>query len=408
MTTLIRSTFKLLFRNKAFWFFLLIAPAISILIMNVDMNYSIVDTPSERHEIVQIEADEKVAYYGGAASFAVKVYDASGSELSGLLLQDLAGNGMYTVCRAQVPDMTDASLGERIRYDAMNDRMGAVLYISPDFDALVREGRTGEAVRIAVLSDDSRSELFVNDIKLELGEMMLAGDVSSISNVRDSLPRKETVKIAASGERELSREQENSKMKMGYAFSILTFGFVFCGVFVAHTAIEEQKNMVLTRIRLTGSRDIRYLISKAVCAVIVSVMITAVLAAGLALTKPDIASIGLPGFVLIVFMIGIIFSITSLFLGMISGEVMSSNFIAFTIWCMSSLFAGLYFPLDDSSKLIKAISLVMPQRWFMEGVEMILVKDSKAFVYLICITAAYLMVILSIGNAGIRLRKQEA
>ena len=164
MTTLIKSTFKLLFRNKAFWFFLLIAPAISILIMNVDMNYSIVDTPSERHEIVQIEADEKVAYYGGAASFAVKVYDASGSELSGLLLQDLAGNGMYTVCRAQVPDMTDVSLGERIRYDAMNDRMGAVLYISPDFDALVREGRTGEAVRIAVLSDDSRSELFVNDI----------------------------------------------------------------------------------------------------------------------------------------------------------------------------------------------------------------------------------------------------
>lgn len=408
MIRLIITTLRLLFRNKAFWFFILIAPLLSILILNIDMSYTIVDTPSERHEIVQIGEDEKISYYGGAASFSVKVYDSCGSGMTDLLLQDLADAGMYTVCRAHVPDLTPEGLDEHISFDAMNDRMGAALYIDRDFDTLVLEGNTKEALKIYIMSDDQRAELFEDDIRLTLGELMLAGNADGISGVREMLPEKEVVRLAAAGERELSHEQEDAKMKMGYAFSILTFGFVFCGVFVAHTAIEEQKNMVFTRIRLTGSRDIRYLMSKTICTVLISVMITGLLTAGLLLTAPQIAEIGLAGFILIVFLLGIVFSVLSMFLGIISGEVMSSNFVAFTIWCMSSLFAGLYFPLDDSSALIKTISYITPQRWFMEGVEMFLVKDGKVFMYLICITAAYLMVILSLGNIGIRLRKQEA
>ena len=87
---------------------------------------------------------------------------------------------------------------------------------------------------------------------------------------------------------------------------------------------------------------------------------------------------------------------------------MTSNFVAFTVWCMSSLFAGLYFPLDDSTPVIKAISYAMPQRWFMEGVEMFFVKDNMIILYILCVTAAYLMIILSIGNVSIKLRRQEA
>lgn len=408
MITLIRSTLKLLFRNKAFWFFLLIAPALSLLVLNVDMSYTIVDTPAERHEIVTVDEDEKIAYYGGAASFSVKVYDACGSGMTAFLLQDLADTGMYTICRAEVPGMTAEELDEHIRYDAENDRMGAALYISEDFDLLTSEGHAEDSLKVFVLSEDERSELFENDLRLTLGELMLTGDVDGISDVRDTLPQKEVSTIATSGERELTRDQENSKMKMGYAFSILTFGFVFCGIFVAHTAIEEQKNMVLTRIRLTGGRDITYLVSKCICTVLLSAAVTAILAAGIVLTSVDVEDIGFGKFILVVFLMGIVFCVLSTLLGIISGEVMSSNFIAFTIWCMSSLFAGLYFPLDDSSTLIKAISYITPQRWFMEGVEMFLVKDGHVFVYLICITAAYLMVILSIGNVGIRLRKQEA
>lgn len=408
MLTIIRSTLKLLFRNKAFWFFLLFAPIVSLLILNTNVSYAISEDTAGKFEIVEIEADGKVAYYGGIKAYTVKVYDASGSAMSEQLLNDLAGTGMYSVCRASVPGITAEELEAHIDSDAYNDRMGAVLYLSPDFDELIEEGDTEGALDITVLSDDARTELFENDVKLSLQQLMLAGSPDSIAEIRSNMPARQITNIAAEGTRTLSQEQTDEKMELGYAFSIMTFGFVFCGAFVSHTAIEEQKNKVYTRIRLTGGRDITYLTAKFICTFIVSCIITAILAAGAAVFNLAGTGLELSSFILLVFLQGIIFSTLSLLLGILAGEVMTSNFAAFTVWCMSSLFAGLYFPLDDSTALIKGISYAMPQRWFMEGVEMFFKQDKMVYLFLAGVTAAYLMIILSVGNVGIRLRKQEA
>ena len=408
MLTIIRSTLKLLFRNKAFWFFLLFAPIVSLLILNTNVSYAISEDTAGKFEIVEIEADGKVAYYGGINAYTVKVYDASGSAMSEQLLNDLAGTGMYSVCRASVPGITAEELEAHIDSDAYNDRMGAVLYLSPDFDELIEEGDTEGALNITVLSDDARTELFENDVKLSLQQLMLAGSPDSIAEIRSNMPARQITNIAAEGTRTLSQEQTDEKMELGYAFSIMTFGFVFCGAFVSHTAIEEQKNKVYTRIRLTGGRDITYLTAKFICTFIVSCIITAILAAGAAVFNLAGTGLELSSFILLVFLQGIIFSTLSLLLGILAGEVMTSNFAAFTVWCMSSLFAGLYFPLDDSTALIKGISYAMPQRWFMEGVEMFFTQDKMVYLFLAGVTAAYLMIILSVGNVGIRLRKQEA
>lgn len=410
MLTIMRSTLKLLFRNKAFWFFLLFAPLVSLLILSLNTDYTVgvSDDAASKHEIVEIQPDEKVAYYGGLDSLALKVYDASGSQTSMLLLKDLTGSGMYAVCRANAADITEKELQQHLDTDAWEDRMGAALYISPDFDKLTAEGRAAEAVEVYLMSDDARVDLLKNDLKLSLGELTLMSDLKDIENTRSKLPKMEIDTISAAGERKLSSEQSNDKMKLGYAFSIMTFGFVFCGAFIAHTAIEERKNMVFTRIRLTGRKDITYLAAKSICTLIVSLVITAILAAGVIIFDFGVAELGNAKLILMLFLMGIIFSTLSMFLGIAAGEVMTSNFISFTVWCMSSLFAGLYFPLDDSSPVIKAISYAMPQRWFLEGVEMFFVGDSRSFIYILCVTAAYLMIILSIGNVSIKLRKQEA
>ena len=65
MLTIIKSTLKLLFRNKAFWFFLLFAPAVSILILSLNTTYTMTEDASASPEIVEIKADDKIAYYGG-------------------------------------------------------------------------------------------------------------------------------------------------------------------------------------------------------------------------------------------------------------------------------------------------------------------------------------------------------
>ena len=90
------------------------------------------------------------------------------------------------------------------------------------------------------------------------------------------------------------------------------------------------------------------------------------------------------------------------------GDVMSANVAAFTLWCMSALLSGLYFPLNYTSTFLKALSFMMPQKWFLEGTEMIFVGDNKAILMLICITAAYLVATISLGGLGLKIRRTEA
>ena len=114
-----------------------------------------------------------------------------------------------------------------------------------------------------------------------------------------------------------------------------------------------------------------------------------------------------PSFLVIIFLLGLIFSTLSLLLGVILGDVMSSNYAAFAIWSISALLAGLYFPLDDTTKALKTLSYLMPQRWFMDASELLLVGDKSAYSMILCVTVAYLIVIVSVGGVGLKIKKCE-
>lgn len=404
MITLVKTTLKLLFRNVAFWCFLLITPLISLLIMNLNHNYQVATNDNENYEIVELQEGEKVSYYG-TTSYAVKVYDACGSRLSNDLLNDLASVGMYKFCRVGFEGKTFEDYQECVKKDAYNDRMGAAIYIPEDFDERLYKGEK-DTIMTSVISDDERTELFLDDMELTLGQMIAAGDAETFEKLRNDTPAKEIVAVPEKGEIVLTTEQSNEKMEIGYAMAFLTMGFVFCGIFVAHTAITEQKNLVHTRIMLTGDRYGLYFVSKFVVSFIVSLMLTVIVAVGLVFV--DIGGLGVskPMLVLIVFLLGVVESALSLLLGIVSGEIMSSNFVAFTLWALSSCLSGLYFPLDDTTKLIKALSFLMPQKWFMSSVDMFYTQDNNVYFVLLCITVAYLILILSIGSVGLKLRKQ--
>ena len=109
-------------------------------------------------------------------------------------------------------------------------------------------------------------------------------------------------------------------------------------------------------------------------------------------------------FVGMIFMMGLIFSALSMFIGMLMGDVMGASVAAFGLWCTSGLFGGVYFPLTHTSSTLKTISFMMPQKWFLEGTEMIYVGDSHAFLMLICITLAYLAVVISLGSLEFKVK----
>ena len=109
----------------------------------------------------------------------------------------------------------------------------------------------------------------------------------------------------------------------------------------------------------------------------------------------------------IIFLLGLIFSTLSLLLGVILGDVMSSNFAVFTVWSISALLAGLYFPIDNAGKALKSLSYLMPQKWFMDAAKLLIVGDKSAYSMIICVTVAYLIVIISVGGVCLKIKRYE-
>lgn len=428
MITMIRSSIKLLFRAKAFWFFLLIVPFLATLMLKSKMDSSMAYVTGFEQKVQDLSnADEKVAYFGGKGEYLLKVYDASDSELSSYLLDKVAKTGMILAIRADVTNevkngvLDKSFIEERLAFDGEEDRMGAVLVIAPDFDDLVLSGRANEAIDLYALSDDERTKAVEGTLSLQLSRMesfknfvSVSGDKETANDLLEllkeadeNLPKKEIVSISGSGKETLTKEQTNLKTNIGYSFVFLTLAYVFCGIFVAYNAITEQKNGVTVRVDLSGTSQAAYFLAKFVTVVVTTVLVTAfAVLYGFIMGVSDFGMERVKYYAL-VFLMGLIFGSVSMLIGILAGDVMSSTIAAFTIWCMSSMLSGMYFPIKYTTVGLKILSYAMPQKWFITAVEMIFVKDNNVFVMIICVTVAYILAILSIGALGLKMKRTE-
>lgn len=397
MITLIKSTMKLLLRSKGFWFFLVVVPMLSTVIFKAQ-RVNVMNMDPVKEGVIELEsADEKVAYHGGAGEYLIKVYDGAKTETSQYFLNKLAICGLMSVYRMDITSESDPDdyVKNAIERDGFNDRMGLALYIKPDFEVTVYR-----------LSEDERNDIVLDEIRYQISRIDRAGNnIETLKAVDDMLPEKKIVETVTGGERNMTPEQKDKETSMGYAFSIMTLAYVFCGIFVAHGAINEQKNGVYTRIKLTGTDTLKYFASKFAAVFCVNVMVTAVLSGYSFFLKESDLGITRPQYTLVIFLMGLVFSTISMVLGIIMGDIMSANVAAFTVWCMSSLLGGLYFPVEYTTGAVKTLSYVIPHRWFVEGVEMILTGDNSVYFMLICITVAYLIVTISLGSLGLKVKR---
>ena len=72
------------------------------------------------------------------------------------------------------------------------------------------------------------------------------------------------------------------------------------------------------------------------------------------------------------------------------------------------MLSGLLFPIDDTSAVLKTVSYLMPQRWCSDVAKRLIAGASGTYSMLLCVTAAYLILIISIGSVGLKLREQES
>lgn len=417
MITLVKMSLKLLLRNKGFLFFLIVTPIVSAIILNLKTEHTIYMDDSDKKAVLELkDYTHKAVYSGDTSAFIIKVYDASDTELSNYILNQMADISMFSICRANVSDLTEKAVEKIAKKDAFDDRAGILLYLKADFDEAVLAGTWEQSMKFYIVSEDERQELFLTeftDCIARIKQMQrVTGDdkpamLKMLTKIQDQLPEKKVVNLLGSEEISLTEQQTNQLAQLGYALAIITLGFLFCGVCVAHSVIEEQNNKVFTRIMLTKISNRNYFISKFLIAVVISVIQTLVLFVCLCFMQGLDVGMSILSFLLIIFLLGLIFSTLSLFLGVILGDVMSSNYAAFAIWSISALLAGLYFPLNDTTKALKTLSYLMPQRWFMDASELLLAGDKSGYSMLLCVTAACLIVIISVGGVGLKIKKYE-
>lgn len=418
MISLIKMNLKLLLRNKGFLFFLLVTPALSAFILSVKMDHTVYND-SDKEKAVILELDdysEKAVYTGDTSACIIKVYDASNSELSEYVLNQMAATGMFSVCRADVSGLTEEEVEKIAKKDAFDDRAGLLLYLKKDFDVAILEGAWEQGVKLYSVSQDERQELFITELtelfaRIKQVQILVGDDIpvmlETLTAIQDNLPEKKLVNLAGKEKITLTEQQINQRAQIGYAFAFITLGFLFCGVCVAHSVIEEQNNKVYTRVMLTKLSSRHYFLSKFVIAFIISALQTLVLAVCLSLIQGLDVGINILSFLGVIFLLGLIFSTLSFLLGVVLGDVMSSNYAVFAIWSISALLSGLYFPLDDTTKALKTLSYLMPQKWFMDASELLLVGDKSAYSMLLCVTISYLIVIISIGGVGLKIKRYE-
>ncbi len=417
MTASIKMSLKLLLRNKGFLFFLIVTPILSAFVLRMKMDYAIYQDNSDKQTILELkDYTEKAVYQGETSACIIKVYDGSNSELSEYVLNQLAEISMFSVCRADVSNLSEKKVEEIAKKDAFDDRAGVLLYLKEDFDKAVLNDTWEQGIKLYVVSEDERQKLFVAELTDVLSRIKQVQDFSLsditkmlevLTVTHDRLPQKKVVNLAGRDESVLTKRQINQKTQIGYAFACITLGFLFCGVCVAHSVIEEQNNKVFTRMMLTKLSSKKYFISKFVVVFVISVMQTFVLALCLFFLPGLDVGMSILSFLAVIFLLGLIFSTLSLLLGVLLGDVMSSNYAVYTIWSISSMLAGLLFPLDDTTPALKAISYFMPQRWFMDASELLITGNKSAYSMLFYVTAAYLIVIVSVGSVGLKIKRYE-
>ena len=417
MIALVKMSLKLLLRNKGFLFFLIVTPVLSTVILSIKMDHTVYSDNSDKELVMELsDYVEKAVYVGDTSACIIKVYDASNSELSEYVLNQMARMGMFSVCRADVSGLTEEEIDDAAKRDAFDDRAGMLLYLKDNFDEAVLSGDWEQGIKLYAVSEDERQEIFVTELTELLGRIKqvqtIVGDdvtvmLEMLTEIEDELPEKEVVNFAGKEAIELTEKQINQRTQIGYAFAFITLGFLFCGVCVAHSVIEEQNNKVFTRVLLTKLSGRDYFISKFAVAIVISLMQTIVLAICLSFIPGLDVGMSMISFLFIIFLLGLIFGTLSLLIGVILGDVMSSNYAVFAIWSISALLAGLYFPLDDTTKALKTLSYLMPQRWFMDASELLLAGDKSAYSVVLCVTIAYLIVIISVGGVGLKIKRYE-
>ena len=280
--------------------------------------------------------------------------------------------------------------------------MAAVVYLPEDFSAKLMAGQSPEMI-ILNGGKDGRFDLLKNKINVNLS--VLAGCACSsesqsqaVSIAKTAFDKMPAVKsIVTEDKKALSPEQTDHLRSTGYALAVLSLAFALTGCFVANLVVTENDNKALLRIEMSGMTMLKYIASKALTAVIVTILQTAVVAGATAAFVGTDVGIPFGSYLLLVGTMGLIYNLLSLFFGIFFKNTTFAVYASFGIWVFANLISGVYFDFVKMPDWWQKLSLIAPQKWVIITFEALMKGEANAYFNYFLVSAAFLLVILMGG-----------
>ena len=413
---MLKMNMKLMLRNKGYLCFLVILPLCSILLLNIPTKFSYDLKQDTNYKIHELDKEDVNVLNMLNIRMAVKVYDCSQSVFSDYFIQELSNTGSYDIYRIAEKD-TSLSEAEALAVESANhNSIGAFIYIPENFDQLILTGSGDTGVALLKGSEDARIDILSTQMEGFLKSLSQFSNISGgkqevvqklIAQTETSELEKNTVTVRVGENLNLSKLQQAQSTNIGYSIAIVTMGFLFSGVFIATVVVDEKHNRVYSRILVSNTSLYSYGGVKLLMTVLTTLFQTLIIGIGICLFVTTDFGIPIWSYLYFVFGIGLIFNTISVVAGVLTNDTLTSNYIAFFIWSISAMLAGLYFSIDAAAGWWKKAALLMPQRWFVKSAEMLMAGESGVYTLFAMVTAGFMVIILSAGVLGMKLTSRQ-
>ena len=404
--TMTKINCKMLLRNIGFLVCLVLLPIGASALHMIQTSSGFV-TGDKLREIVEMDSFDNTVQMD-TNNVSVIFVDASKDEFSDLLLYSLTKEEWCTVMRYKSEPLSVDRLKQLVQDTYDRCFLAAVVYLPEDFSAKLMRSQP-PAMIILNGEKDGRFDLLKSKINTNLS--VIAGCAASAANrseaasnakeTFDKMPVLHTVITGISDA--LTPEQTDHLRSTGYALAVLSLAFMLTGCFVANLVVTENDNKALLRIEMSGMTMMKYVASKALTAVIVTALQTAVIAAAMAVFVGTDVGIPFISYLMLIGIMGLIYNLLALVFGIFFRNTTFAVYASFGVWVFSNLIAAVYFDFVKMPDWWEKLSLLTPQKWVIITAEMLMKNDHNAYQNYFMVSGAFLLVILTAGYLASRL-----
>ena len=382
--TMFKYNLKLIIRNRVAVILIFLIPFLSTLIFKIPFS-----DESNDDEI----------------KFNVMIFDNSKTDVSKMLISLLKENKCFYV---DVYDHDKITMTEakKISEEKVNKSItNTFIYIPDSFYDDVISGKDKKLIKFFTRGGDDRLEMLKESVNTSLQYYSMFAKLSRGNRSEfDKLIKKSSedktkceVKNITGGNAVLNHTQEKQNANFGYFLAIMTITLMFSSNFIASIFIEEKDNGVLKRIGLTKCGMLCYASVKMIIALTVLGVQSIMIAVGIKKFTGSDVGISSVHIIVIIFFMGIVFSMLSIVFACTFGELNIVNYIAFFIATISTLLSGLYFPIDKTPLWMQKVALIMPQRWAILSAQGIMTGTYNVLYIFMIIMISYTVLLMCLS-----------